>query len=152
MEAILYRFQIGEEVDRLPIKRTINAFGFQSLIVASVIKFPYHNQFQSFPSLLRFPPSAISRVMWTGARGDTAWSRVGVGTGTGSVVGRRCGRVGQPGRCGREKEKGCCPHGLGGSRQLGPEAFSPEANKNLKYLAILFVFHSNGFSLTSKNF
>jgi hypothetical protein len=68
--------------------------------------------------------------------------------------------VARPGRCRRGKEKGRCPHGPGGSRQLGwpgeaawaTVAFSLEANKNLKYLAISFGFHFNGFRLTSNDF
>jgi hypothetical protein len=78
---------IGGHFDRLPIKHPINAFSFQSLIAASILKFSNRNQFQSFPSLLRFPPSAIGWVMWIGAQGDTAWSQAGVGTG--STVGWR---------------------------------------------------------------
>jgi hypothetical protein len=49
---------------------------------------------------------------------------------------------------------GSYPHEPGGSRQLGrpgeaacaAAAFGLEANKNLKYLSILFGFDSNGFT------
>jgi hypothetical protein len=78
--------QTCEEIDRLPIKRAINTFGFQSLIAASVLKFSNRNQLKTFPTLIQFPPSAIGRVMRTSALGDTAWSRASVSTGTSNAV------------------------------------------------------------------